>query len=262
MKAVDAVLKNELSKRAYAKVGLRTSFKVQANTAHYRMPDLEAAGGYLILDRYSVPADEWTNLEYVTYPSDPNGFFAPLTSATGENILRGFWDFGKPDLDGIWTSNAEQAPTLRKYVESIGNRFGRVQLIRQAPNSLREARWALHVDDNNRLNPETNGWVVRSWLQLTDDPDSALVLRRSEFDRAGEVQVPMARGTHLVIDSEAVFHICHHRGPGARYALITSFESTPHLQQWIRAHMPEQPVSPRPNTAPVRSWHRAGTKAS
>jgi hypothetical protein len=239
MKTLDAVLKNEYSKRAYSVLGLRKPFSVQQKTGHYRMPDLEAAGGYKVLEPYpgpAIPPSEWESLEYVTYPSDPSTFFAPLTSATGENILRGFWDFGKPDLDGIWTSNAEKAPTLRRYVESVENRFGRVQLIRQAPNSMREARWGLHLDDNNRLNPETNGWVVRMWLELTDDPSSVLVLRRDEFDKAGEVQVPLPKGAQAVVDSEVLFHGGYHRGPATRYALITSFESTPHLQDWIRAH--------------------------
>ncbi len=239
VKAVDTVLKNEYAKRAYAAVGLRKPFKVQEKTGHYRMPDLEAAGGYKVLRPYDgpeIPSSEWSELEYVTYPTDPSTFFAPLTSATGENILRGFWDYGKPDLDGIWTSNAEKAPTLRRYVESVENRFGRVQLIRQEPNTIREARWGLHLDDNNRLNPESNGWIVRMWLELTDDPDSALVLRRREFDRSGEVRVPLPKGAQAVVDSEALFHGGYHRGPRTRYALITSFESTPHLQDWMRAH--------------------------
>lgn len=249
MKAVDAVLKNEFSKRAYTTVGMRKPFHVQAKTSHYRMPDLTTAGGHVLLSPYAgpeIPASEWENLEYVTYPSDPHTYFAPLTSATGENILRGFWDFGKPDLDGIWTSNTQKAPTLRRYVESLEVRFGRVQLIRQDPNSLREARWALHLDDNNRLNPESNGWVVRIWLQLTDNPDSTLLLRRSEFDRRGEVKIRLSKGTQVVVDSEATFHCAHHPGPERRYALITSVESTPRLQQWLRDHSVTSPPSQTP----------------
>ncbi len=239
MSVLDPVLKNEFSKRLYATVGIRKPFTVQASTPHYRMPTLEEAGGYLRLAPYAgpeIPAEEWLSLEFVTYPSDPSTFFAPLTSATGENVLRGFWDDGKPDLDGIWTSNAEKAPTLRRYVEAIENRFGRVQLIRQDPNSLRECHWGLHLDDNNRLNPETNGWVVRLWLELTDDPHSALVMRSGEFDRQGEARVPLPRYAQAVVDSERLFHGGYHHGPATRYALITSLESTPHLEEWIRAH--------------------------
>lgn len=237
MQALDTVLKNEYTKRVYAKLGLRKPYGNPQPTGHYRMPDLEEAGGYRMLKPYDgpeIPASEWTGLEYVTYPTDPTTFFAPLTSATGDNVLRGFWDDGKPDLDGIWTSNAEKAPTLKRYVEEIGVRYGRVQLIRQEPNTWREVHWGLHLDDNNRLNPESNGWVVRLWLELTDDPGSALVLRSREFDRQSEVRVPLAARTQAVVDSERLFHGGYHRGPETRYALITSLESTPALQEWMR----------------------------
>ena len=183
------------------------------------MPDLVEAGGYLPLAPYDgpeIPPEEWLSLEYVTYPTDPHTFFAPLTSATGENVLRGFRDDGKPDLDGIWTSNAEKAPTLRRYVESIGNRYGRVQLIRQEPNTTRECHWNLHLDDNNRLNPESNGWVVRMWLELSHDPTNALVLRRTAFDRRGEVRIPLPRSAQAVVDSERLFHSGLNKGPATR----------------------------------------------
>jgi hypothetical protein len=238
---LDPVLKNEYSKRLYARLGVRKPFVRQGKTAHYRMPVLEENGGFRALKPYSgppIPPAEWEGLEYVTYPSDPDTYFAPLTSATGENILRGFWDFGKPDLDGIWTSNAENCPTIVNYVKSIENRYGRVQLIRMEPNSLREARWGLHLDDNNRLNPETNGWVVRMWLELTDDPESLLIVRENQFDVAGEVRIPLPRYAQAVVDSEYLFHGGYHQGPHTRYALITSFESTPNLDAWIRSELP------------------------
>ncbi len=203
------------------------------------MPTVERNGGWLQLDPYAgppIPREEWESLEYVTYPTDPNTFFAPLTSATGKNVLRGFWEDGKPDLDGIWTSNSEKAPTIRRYFESLGCRLGRVQLIRQEPNSMREAHWGLHLDDNNRLNPETNGWVVRLWLQLTDNPESCLVLRDGEFDRRHEVRIPLARGAQILVDSERLFHGAYHRGPETRYAVIASIESSDRLETWLNEH--------------------------
>jgi hypothetical protein len=118
------------------------------------MPVLQENGGHVVMRPYSgleIPSTEWTSLEYSTPPTDPTTWFAPLATATGANILRGFWDFGKPDLDGIWTSNADRAPGLVRYVDSLGNRFGRIQIIRQEPTSIREARWGLHLDDNNLL---------------------------------------------------------------------------------------------------------------
>jgi hypothetical protein len=241
MKTVDPLLKNEYSKRVYTRLGLRKPFATQKETLHYRMPLLQENGGYALMRSYSgaeIPSTEWTELEYTTPPTDPTTWFAPLASANGENILRGFWDFGKPDLDGVWTPNAAKAPGLVRYVNSLDNRFGRLQLIRQDPTSLRQARWGLHLDDNNRLNPMVNGWVVRLWLQLTDDPDSALVLRRDQFDRSSEVQIPLRRGTQVMVDSEALFHSGYHRGPNTRYALIISLESTEHLDDWMRSQLP------------------------
>jgi hypothetical protein len=241
MKTVDPLLKNEYSKRVYTRLGLRKPFATQKETLHYRMPLLQENGGYALMPPYSgpeIPSTEWTELEYTTPPTDPTTWFAPLASANGENILRGFWDFGKPDLDGVWTPNAAKAPGLVRYVNSLDNRFGRLQLIRQDPTSLRQARWGLHLDDNNRLNPMVNGWVVRLWLQLTDDPDSALVLRRDQFDRSSEVQIPLRRGTQVMVDSEALFHSGYHKGPNTRYALIISLESTEHLDDWMRSQLP------------------------
>jgi hypothetical protein len=240
MAVLDPLIKNEVSKKLFAKLGIRKPYVRQEKTKHYRMPVMEENGGWRELKPYEgpeIPASEWESLEYVTYPSDPSTFFAPLTSATGENILRGFWDFGKPDLDGIWTSNAEKSPTIVNYIKSIGCRFGRVQLIRMAPNSLREAHWGLHLDDNNRLNPETNGWVVRMWLELTNDPESFLISREDQFDSKGEVRVALPTGARAVVDSEYLFHGGYHKGPDTRYGVIISFESTPQMDEWIRSQM-------------------------
>jgi hypothetical protein len=44
---------------------------------------------------------------------------------------------------------------------TVGARFGRVQLLRAPPNTLRECRWGLHLDNNNQGNPESSGWIVR-----------------------------------------------------------------------------------------------------
>ena len=137
--------------------------------------------------------------------------------------LKGFESYGKPDLDGVWTENAKKCPTIVKYVESIGARFGRVQLLKMKPNTMRECRWGLHLDNNNAANkPEENGWVVRSWLELTDDDSSALVVRRDQFSKAlrGQdrpAQVP-AGGGRLGVPLPRRLP----PRPGHRYALITS----------------------------------------
>ncbi len=238
MEIASPLLKNQWTKRVARATGLRKPHVVRSGTQHYRMPSVEENGGYVVLRRYSdeeIPKEEWEPLEYLTFAADPHTFFAPLTSATGETVVRPFWDDGKPDLDGIWTSNAAKAPALSRYLKSIPGRYGRVQIIRQPPNAMRETRWGLHCDDNNRLNPESNGWVVRLWTQLTDDPRSTMVLRSRELDRRTEVQIPLPRGTQIVIDSERLFHGVHHAERTTRYGMITSFESTEAMDEWIRA---------------------------
>jgi hypothetical protein len=151
----------------------------------------------------------------------------------------GFWDHGKPDKDGIWTKNAVQCPTLVKWVESVGANFGRVRIIKLNPNTEAEARTRnLHLDDNNRLNPDGEGWVVRVWLQLTDDPDSYMILREDRDDPSTESRISMPRNRQLVVDSERLWHAAWHPGPEPRYALITSFESGPALQRWIESQLP------------------------
>jgi len=232
---LDPILKNNFMKKAYQVFGLRKPFVRQEKTKHYRCPSVEEKG-YVILNKYTgpeIPISEWENLEYVTYPTDPNTFFAPLTSATGKNELRGFWDYGKPDKDGVWTENAEKAPNLVNWVKSTKAKFGRVQLIRIEKNTLREARWGLHLDDNNRLNPENEGWVVRMWVELTDDPESYLVLREKELDTNNEVRIPLPKYSQIIVDSEYLFHGVWHSGKKTRYGLIVSLESTPELEKWI-----------------------------
>ena len=132
------------------------------------------------------PARSTRALEFTTYPTDPNTFFAPITSATGQIELGAFGNFGKCDLDRGWTPNAEKCPTILKWLDSVGTRFGKVQLLRMTPNTMRECRWGLHLDNNNNKNPKVNGWAVRVWLELTDDDSSRLVVRRDEFDKSTE----------------------------------------------------------------------------
>jgi hypothetical protein len=239
-KIIDSVLKNDYTKFMFRKLGLRKPFVPQDKTNHYRMPLLEKNGGYLVLNKYKgpdVPALEWETLKYTTYPTDPNTWFAPLTSPNGEIILRGFWDFGKTDKDGVWTPNAEKALSLVNWVKSVGANYGRVQLLRMEPNTLREARWGLHLDDNNRLNPEGTGWVIRVWLELTDDPNSYMVLREHDLDRKNEIRIPLPKYTQMVIDSEYLFHGVFHSGPKTRYGLIASFESGSALENWIQSQL-------------------------
>src|SRR5207253_2865105 len=96
----------------------------------------------------------------------------------------------------VWTANAEKAPTLRKWVENVGARFGRVRIIKLEPStSLEEVTGRfLHPDDNNRLNPDGEGWVVRTWVNLTDDPGSFMVVRDVKDDPSTESHIPLPKG--------------------------------------------------------------------
>jgi len=102
----------------------------------------------------------------------------------------------------------------------------------------------MHLDDNNRLNPDGEGWVVRTWLELTDCPDSAMILREDKDDPSTEARIPTIKGRQMVIDTERLWHVVSHLGPEPRYALITSLESGPELDRWIRSQLPAaQPAS-------------------
>jgi hypothetical protein len=104
---------------------------------------------------------------------------------------------------------------------------------------MRECRWGLHLDNNNAANnPEENGWVVRSWLELTDDDSSALFVRRNQFSRASEVKIALPKYQQAVVDSEFLYHGGYHHGADTRYALITSVESGPATEQWIASQLP------------------------
>ena len=207
--------------------------------------DVLAEKGYAILgDGPAIPPQEWERLEYVDWKSGGDTNFAPLASAKGEMECAGFWDHGKPDKDGIWTSNREIAPTLCKYVEAVGARYGRVRVIKLKQSAEGDALRQLHQDDNNRLNPDGEGWVVRSWLELNAPAGSEFILREVRDDPATESRIPLHPGRQLVIDTERLYHVVHNPGPSPRYALITSFESGEPLNRWIESQRLEaaQPV--------------------
>jgi hypothetical protein len=203
---------------------------------HYKSP-LLAEKGFAVLRPFDkpVPPEEFMNLEYMDWASGGDTNFAPIASARGQMECHGFWEEGKPDKDGIWTPNAKVCPTLVEWTERVGARYGRVRTIMLRPNTEEEALHNLHPDDNNRLNPENEGWVVRAWLQLTDNPDSYMILRDSKDDVASEQRIPLPVGAQFVVDSERLYHAVWHPGPEPRYALIVSYESGPAVDEWIKA---------------------------
>jgi hypothetical protein len=112
-----------------------------------------------------------------------------------------------------------------------------VRLIKLEPQDRETAIRSIHRDDNNRFNPDGEGWVVRSWVELTDYPDSYMLLMDNGPDGLPdpdtERRVPLHRGARFVVDTQRLWHVVVHPGDAARYALITSFESGPTLEAWI-----------------------------
>jgi hypothetical protein len=214
------------------------SVKIPLVTEHYRIPALEETGFAILTPMpVVVPSVEWECLEYMDWKSGGDTNFAPLASADGELDCRGFWDKGKTDKDALWTSNADKAPTLRKYVDDVGANFGRVRIIKLEPQDRETAIRSLHRDDNNRFNPESEGWVVRTWSELTHQPNSYMLLMDNGPDGlpdpTTEQRIPLTLGSRYIVDTQRLWHVVVHPGDAPRYALITSFESGPTLESWV-----------------------------
>ena len=216
------------------------SVAIPLQTPHVRL-DCLAETGFVALRNapFDVPASEWESLEYMDWKSGGDTNFAPLASADGELDCRGFWDKGKTDKDALWTSNAASAPTLKKYVDSIGANFGRVRIIKLEPQNHEQALRNIHRDDNNRFNPDNEGWVVRTWMELTDCPDSYMLLMDNGPDglpdRATERRVPLSKGSRFLVDTQRLWHVVVHNHDFPRYALITSLESGTALDSFVAA---------------------------
>jgi len=197
--------------------------------------------GYVILDRYDQASDpqEWLDLEYVDWKSSGDTRFAPLASANGEIEVNGFWNSVPPrtDKDGVWImSQVEKAPHLVERAKEPGANIGRCRVIELQPNDYTETLYNLHQDDNNRLNPDESGWIVRAFFNLTDDPDSYIVLREDRFDPSSEIRLPLPAGAQIIVDTQRFWHAVWHQGSAPRYCLITSWESGPALDAYIAEH--------------------------
>jgi len=216
------------------------SVAIPLQTPHVRLDCLAETGFVVLRDApFDVPTSEWESLEYMDWKSGGDTNFAPLASADGELDCRGFWDKGKTDKDALWTSNASSAPTLQKYVDSIGANFGRVRIIKLEPQNHEQALRNIHRDDNNRFNPDNEGWVVRTWMELTDSPDSYMLLMDNGPDglpdRATERRVPLHKGSRFLVDTQRLWHVVVHNHDFPRYALITSLESGTALDSFVAA---------------------------
>jgi hypothetical protein len=199
--------------------------------------------GYVVVDSYDQGADprEWENLIYVDWKSSGDTRFSPIASAYGAIECDGFWNHTPPktDKDGVWVpENVAIAPRLVARAMEPGANVGRCRVIELQPNTYADAIYNLHRDDNNRLNPEGTGWIVRAFFNLTDNPDSVMVLREDKDDPATETRIPLPAGAQVVIDTQRLYHAVWHPGDEPRYCLITSYESGPELDGWIAERNP------------------------
>jgi hypothetical protein len=199
------------------------------------------ARGFVILDRYDQAADpqEWHDLRFVEWKSSGDTRFAPLASAKGEIEVDGFWNHTPPrtDKDGVWIEpQVAKAPRLTARAKEPGVNVGRCRVIELQPNEYADALYNLHQDDNNRLNPDGTGWIVRAFFNLTDDAESCLILREDRFNPAGEIRIPLPAGAQVIVDTQRFWHAVWQKGPEPRYCLITSWESGPRLDEYIARH--------------------------
>lgn len=207
--------------------------------------------GYVIVDSYDQAADpqEWLDVEYVDWKSSGDTRFAPLASAYGDMECNGFWNHTPPktDKDGVWVSaNVAAAPILTRRAQEPGANIGRCRIIELQPNTYADAIYNLHRDDNNRLNPEGTGWIVRAFFNLTDNPDSVMILREEKDDPSTETRIPLPAGAQVVLDTQRLYHAVWHPGDEPRYCLITSYESGPELDAWIAARGPVNRIESSP----------------
>lgn len=197
--------------------------------------------GYVVLDRYHQALDpkEWLDIEFVDWKSSGDTRFAPLASAKGDIECNGFWNHEPPrtDKDGVWIpSQTAKAPNLTRRAQEPGANVGRCRVIELQPTPYGECLYNLHQDDNNRLNPDGTGWVVRGFFNLTDDKDSFFVLRDNRTDPSGETRIALPAGAQLIIDTQRLWHATTHLGTDPRYCLITSWESGPELDAYIEKY--------------------------
>jgi hypothetical protein len=210
--------------------------------SYITLPEFDETG-YVVLDSYDQARDpqEWLDITYVDWKSSGDTRFAPLASAYGDMECNGFWNHTPPktDKDGVWvTDNIARAPRLKARAEEPGANIGRCRVIELQPNSYADSLYNQHRDDNNRLNPEGTGWIVRGFFNLTDNPDSMMILREDRDDPSTETRIALPAGAQVIIDTQRLWHAVWHPGDEPRYCLITSWESGPQLQSYIASRHP------------------------
>ena len=219
--------------------------------------------GYVVIDSYDQAQDprEWEDLHFVDWKSSGDTRFAPLASAYGDMECDGFWNHtpAKTDKDGMWVAaNVDVAPRLVARAQEPGANIGRCRVIELQPNTYADALYNMHRDDNNRLNPIGTGWIVRAFYNLTDNPDSLMVLRGAKDDEGTETRIALPAGAQVIIDTQRLWHAVWHPGSEPRYCLITSYTSGPELGSWIDSQHP----IPRIDVPPLDPEFSAAAEAT
>jgi hypothetical protein len=214
--------------------------------SYITLPEFEESG-YVVLDSYDQSQDpqEWLDITYVDWKSSGDTRFAPLASAYGDMECNGFWNHTPPktDKDGVWVEeNIALAPRLKARAEEPGANIGRCRVIELQPNTYADSIYNQHRDDNNRLNPEGTGWIVRGFFNLTDNPDAMMILREDRDDPSTETRISLPAGAQVIIDTQRLWHAVWHPGAEPRYCLITSWTSGPELGAYIAARNPQTKV--------------------
>ena len=148
------------------------------------IPEL-AEHGYVVLDRcdLDIPAHEYLEPRVPDWKSGGDTNFAPIASAYGAIECAGVLGPRQARQGRRVDDQRRALPHAGRVDHAVGADYGRVRTIKLEPNVMADVdRW-IHLDDNNRLNPDGTGRVVRAWLQLTDDPDSSMILRPAKDDR-------------------------------------------------------------------------------
>ena len=126
-------------------------------------------------------------------------------------------------------------PDARARSRAVGADFGRVRTIKLEPQDHDTAFRSFHRDDNNRFNPETDGWVVRAWIELTDFPESYMLLMDTGPDGlpdpATEVRLALHRGARFLLDTQRLWHVVVHNGTDAALRVDLQLRERPRARR-------------------------------
>ena len=206
------------------------STDIPLDTPHPRL-DVLAEHGFVVLrdlDRRRSPSRSTSRSSTWTGRAAATPTSRPIATADGELDCRGFWKEGdeRPDKGGRFTSNARVVPAASspRSSRSAPTSAGCAS-IKLEPQGYDDALRQIHRDDNNRFNPDDDGWVVRAWTELTDNPDSFMILMEQGPDGLPD---PTHRGAAPAAPRRAL---------RARHAAALARRVPPRHRAALRAHL-------------------------